>query len=112
VMGEPIRECPYCRELVNERAIKCPRCFTVLDRVEYLRQSAGGFGYWLAERLEWSRRQKCRKLLGVCAYLASATGLPKIVVRLIFFYLTLTGNHGLLIYVLLFMFLPTNLKPR
>ncbi len=105
-MTEPIRECPYCRELVNASAIKCPRCFTVLDRAAYLRESLGGFGHWIAERLEWSRRQQNKKFLGVCSAIGTWTGIPLLPIRALFVYLSLTGNHGLLAYVLLFLFMP------
>lgn len=105
-MSEPIRECPYCREMVRLEAIKCPRCFTVLDRAAYLRASMGGFGGWLADRLEWSRRQPRRKFLGVCSALSRRTTVPLALFRLIFIFLTLTGNHGFLVYLLLFAVLP------
>ncbi|MBI4872831.1 MAG: PspC domain-containing protein [Candidatus Riflebacteria bacterium] len=105
-MDDPILECPYCRELVKAGAIKCPRCFTVLDRVAYLRQNLGGFGFWLANRLDWCRRQKGRWFLGVCVALNARTGFPLVLLRLLFVLLALTGNHGFTIYVILFLFLP------
>lgn len=105
-MEEPLVECPYCREIVKAGIIKCPRCLTVLDRVAYLRQNLGGFGCWLANRLDWCRRQKGRRFLGVCVALNARTGFPLVLLRLLFVLLALTGNHGFLIYLLLFLFLP------
>ncbi len=108
-MGEPIQECPYCKEMVKAKAIKCPRCYTVLDRVAYIRESFGGTGAWLANRLDWSRRQQNKLFLGVCSSLAQRTSIPVAMLRVLFVFLALTGGHGVLVYTLLFLLLP---EPR
>ena len=61
--------------------------------------------------LQWlralRRSRADRWLGGVCGGLAPSTGLPSWIWRLIFLSLVICGGTGLLIYLLLWIFLPT-----
>lgn len=105
-MGDISRQCPYCCEMVNREALKCPHCHTVLRAAEYLRKRFGVVGETLSDRFAWSCKQKRRRLLGVCAHLAGRVGLPLWLVRMIFIMMVILGGHGVFVYLLLFLVLP------
>jgi phage shock protein PspC (stress-responsive transcriptional regulator) len=96
-MGDQrLRACPYCAELIKEEAIKCFHCKSVLDTKAYL-----------AHQGTWHRVREGRTLAGVCAGLSRATGLPVLTLRLAFILLTLLGGHGVALYIILYLLMPT-----
>ena len=87
-----MKRCPYCAEDIQEEAIKCRYCGSVLSA---------------ALSREWYRSRDGKLLAGVCAGLADQFGISVTAVRLALVLLALLGfGWGLLIYVVLWVIMP------
>ena len=87
-----MKKCPYCVEEIQEQAIKCRYCGSMLHRT--------------ALATEWYRIQRGRRVAGVCAGLADQFGVSVTGIRLAFVILTFFGLWGILLYAVLWIVMP------
>ncbi len=91
--------CPYCAESIQDAAIKCRYCGSLLDGAPWSRT--------------WYRSRRGKMIAGVCAGLAEQFGLSVTALRLALVLLTFLGfGWGLLIYVILWVIMPLRERPE
>ena len=87
-----MKQCPYCAEEIQERAVKCRSCGSLLS------------GSALSQ--SWYRSRRGKMIAGVCAGLAEQFGISVTALRLTFVLLTLGLGWGVIIYVVLWVIMP------
>jgi len=94
-----LKTCPYCAEEIREEAVKCRFCGSRLD------------GNVLA--MEWTRREENKMIAGVCAGLAAQFDISVTLLRLAFVLMCVFGGGvGILVYVILWIIMPTEQSLR
>lgn len=99
----PLKECPYCRELIKEAASRCYHCRSWLSLTSAI-QTAWGKTSGL--KTSWLRSRNDKIVFGVCGGLARNLDVDSTLVRVGFVALTLYGGHGILLYVLARLLMP------
>jgi phage shock protein PspC (stress-responsive transcriptional regulator) len=88
-----MKQCRYCAEDVQDQAVKCRYCGSVLDGSALTRT--------------WYRSRRGKMIAGVCAGLAEQFGISVTALRLAAVLLTLLGaGWGLVVYVVLWVIMP------
>jgi len=88
-----MKQCPYCAEDIQDQAVKCRYCGSLLDGSALTRT--------------WYRSRRGKMIAGVCAGLAEQFGISVTALRLAAVLLTLLGaGWGLIVYVVLWVIMP------
>jgi phage shock protein PspC (stress-responsive transcriptional regulator) len=88
------KKCPYCAEEIQEAAIKCRYCGSMIGS----RPVAG----------EWHRDTERKMIGGVSAGLARQFGISATAVRIAFVIATFAGGWGIVIYIALWIIMPAS----
>lgn len=99
----PLKECPYCRELIKEEASRCYHCRSWLNLTSAFQTT---WSRTTGLRTSWYRSRTDKIATGVCGGLARNLDIDSTLVRVGFVALTLYGGHGILLYVLLRVLMP------
>ena len=88
-----MKRCPYCAEDIQDEAVKCRHCGSMLSGSALTRS--------------WYRRRRGKMIAGVCAGLAEQFGISVTALRLVAVVLTLIGaGWGVILYVVLWVIMP------
>ncbi len=87
-----MKQCPYCAEDIQESALKCRYCGSMLSGSALSRT--------------WYRSRHGKMIAGVCAGLAEHFGISVTALRLALVLLTLGLGWGVIIYVVLWVIMP------
>jgi phage shock protein C len=93
-----VKRCPFCAEDIQDDAVKCRYCGSML---------AGS-----ALTRGWYRRRKGKMIAGICAGLAEQFGISVTALRLAAVLLTLVGaGWGVILYAILWVIMPYGEAP-
>ena len=88
-----MKRCPYCAEDIQDVAVKCRYCGSLLDSSPLTRT--------------WYRSRRGKMIAGVCAGLAEQFGISVTALRFAAVLLTLLGaGWGVIMYVVLWVIMP------
>ncbi len=88
-----MKRCPYCAEDIQDQAVKCRYCGSLLEDSPLSRT--------------WYRVRRGKMIAGVCAGLAEQFGVSVTALRLAAVLLTLLGaGWGIIVYVVLWVIMP------
>ncbi|HEX7409077.1 MAG TPA: PspC domain-containing protein [Candidatus Binatia bacterium] len=88
-----MKRCPYCAEEIQDQAVKCRYCSSLLEN-----SVLSG---------TWYRSRRGRMIAGVCAGLAEQFGISVTALRLAAVLFTVIGfGWGILVYVVLWVIMP------
>jgi phage shock protein PspC (stress-responsive transcriptional regulator) len=88
-----MKQCPYCAEDIQDQAVKCRHCGSMLE------------GSGLSRT--WYRSRRGKMIAGVCAGLAEQFGISVTALRLAAVLLTLLGaGWGIIVYAVLWVIMP------
>lgn len=88
-----MKQCPYCAESVQDAAIKCRYCGSLLDGSPLTRS--------------WSRSREGKMIAGVCAGLAEEFSVSVTAIRLAAIVFTMAAlGVGIILYVALWVIMP------
>jgi len=88
-----MKQCPYCAEDIQEQAVKCRYCGSLLEGSALTRT--------------WYRSRRGKMIAGVCAGLAEQFGISVTALRLAAVLLTLLGaGWGIIVYAVLWVIMP------
>ncbi len=93
-----MKRCPYCAEDIQDAAIKCRYCGSMLNQG------------MLAT--EWYRSRNDRMLAGVCAGLGKHFGVSVTALRLALVILTIFVGWGIIVYAVLWVVMPLEEDPQ
>lgn len=94
-----MKQCTYCAEDIQDQAVKCRYCGSLLDGSALTRT--------------WYRLRHGKMIAGVCAGLAEQFGISVTALRLAAVLLTLLGaGWGLVVYVVLWVIMPYRDRDR
>jgi phage shock protein C len=93
-----MKQCPYCAEDIQDQAVKCRHCGSMLEGSALSRT--------------WYRSRRGKMIAGVCAGLAEQFGISVTALRLAAVLLTLLGaGWGIIVYVVLWVIMPYRESP-
>ncbi len=88
-----MKQCPYCAEEIQDQAVKCRYCSSLLEGSALTRT--------------WYRSRRGKMIAGVCAGLAEQFGISVTALRLAAVLLTLLGaGWGIIVYIVLWVIMP------
>ena len=104
---EDMKKCPYCSELIKKEAIKCRYCGSMLSKKELNLDFLSTPGYW-------HRVNAGKKIAGVCAGIAKQLDSSILILplRLFFILTTIFYGFGIILYVILWILMPTPIDPH
>lgn len=88
-----MKRCPYCAEDIQDQAVKCRYCGSLLAESALSRT--------------WYRSRQGKMIAGVCAGMAEQFGISVTALRLAVVLLTLLGaGWGIIVYIVLWVIMP------
>lgn len=94
-----MKQCPFCAEDIQDQAVKCRYCGSLLDGSALTRT--------------WYRSRRGKMIAGVCAGLAEQFGISVTALRLAAVLLTLLGaGWGIIVYIVLWVIMPYRDRDR
>ncbi|MFC1650698.1 PspC domain-containing protein [Candidatus Latescibacterota bacterium] len=97
-----MKKCPYCAEMIQSEAVKCRFCGSNVLK----KGKAGGSS---PQSDDWHRVRDGKRVAGVCTGLANQFDAPQIVMplRLFFIISTLFWGFGIILYIALWVLMPS-----